>query len=210
MSVSSVWASAQNRPDHPLAALDGAATPLGLVRAEVGPVSRYGASAFRLLAPDGSVLLIGLHHTGPLPSYNWVEVISTADLSDDVVISLFSLLHLLIPPGGHVMVEYDSSVRAATARALALGAPPLATPLGAQLVRAGFAPRFKDWSVSEGGLEGPRKLQCYVSPDAATEAVWRAEAAQALQRFLAGDYPQHPDALAARQLAGLLLPLLDG
>jgi hypothetical protein len=205
-----MWAPASDDEGHPLATLDGATTSLGVVRAEAGPSSRYGARAFRLLASDGAVLLVGLHHAGPLPSHNWVEVVSTPDLPDDVLVSLFSLLRPLIPPGGHVMVEYDSPVRAETARALALGVPPLATPLGAQLVRAGFAPRFKDWSIAEGGLEGPRKLQCYVPPDAATAAVWRAEAILSLRAFLMDARSQRPGALAARQRASILLPMVGG
>lgn len=183
MSTTASWSAASAEPAHPLAALDGVRSPRGLLRVALGPETRYGARRFRLSA-DGAVILEALHHSGPLPSYCWIEVVATGALDDDAFVAVLALLRPLVPPGGHIMVEYDSPDRASTARALAAGVPPAATPLGEQLVRAGFAPRFKDWSIPEGGLEGPRKLQCYVPPGEGTGREWRAEAATALRTFL--------------------------
>ena len=57
------------------------------------------------------------------------------------------------------MAEYESRPRTSTARALAAGVPPVATPLGALLFDLGCGVAFRDWYISEGGREGPRKLQ---------------------------------------------------
>ncbi|HWQ28928.1 MAG TPA: DUF1122 family protein [Dehalococcoidia bacterium] len=177
----------------------------------LGPVSRYGARWFRLDA-DGVTLLEGLHHRGPLPSHCWVEVARTAELDDEGYAHLFAWLRRLLPPGGHLMVEYDSPARADVAAALAAGVPPAATSLGEQLLRAGFAPRFKDWSISEGGLEGPRKLQCYVPPDDGTARLWRQDAIRSLRAFLKGATSAgRPVVALARERARRVLSFLgDG
>jgi hypothetical protein len=72
--------------------------------------------------------------------------------------ALFQMLAALVPPGGHLMVEYDSPFHEATARMLTLGYPPVTTPLGRRLFQAGVR-SYRDWYISEGGREGPRKLQ---------------------------------------------------
>lgn len=210
MSSPPSWTPAEREPEHPLAALARRASPFGSLHVALGPCRRYGARWFRLCA-DGDVLLAeGLYHRGPLPSYCWVEVARSADLEDEGYAALFGLLRPLVPPGGHIMVEYDSSARADVAQALAAGVPPAATSLGEQLIRAGFGPRFKDWAIAEGGLEGPRKLQCYVPPDDLTAHAWAAEAAQALRAFLAGaDRGRIPVVLAARERAERVLALLE-
>ena len=59
------------------------------------------------------------------------------------------------------MVEYDSPEQQDTARSLALGIPPAATPLGYILFSIGCGAGFRDWYFAEGGSEGPRKLQGY-------------------------------------------------
>jgi hypothetical protein len=71
---------------------------------------------------------------------------------------LFEMLSALIPPGGHVMVEYDSPQQRATERMLTLGYPPATTPTGYRLFQVGCR-SFKNWHISEGWREGPRKLQ---------------------------------------------------
>lgn len=71
---------------------------------------------------------------------------------------LLQYLADLIPPGGHMMVEYDSLEQQAAARSLALGSPPILTPLGYMLFLVGCGTSFKDWHFAEGGSEGPRKL----------------------------------------------------
>jgi hypothetical protein len=131
---------------------------------------------------DDKPLLVGLHNRGPLASYNWVEVAETAPDTDEE--ALFRLIILTLPPGGHIMVEYDSPQRADTARALAQNVPALATALGAQLYRAGTGPRFKDWQIAEGGSEGPRKLQAYLPLTRDYERRWRHDAITELKIFL--------------------------
>ena len=196
------WTPVSAEPDHRLAALDGQELAGARLRVLLGRISRFGARYFALLleTPDGDVsvdaALSALHRSGPLPSYNWVEVAETnervafADAFDveigaEGVDRLFALLFDLLPPGGHLMVEYDSPQRAETAAALARNVPAIATPLGATLYRIGFGAHFKDWQIAEGGSEGPRKLQAYKPPSEADAARWRLGAVDALKAFLA-------------------------
>ena len=58
-----------------------------------------------------------------------------------------------------MMVEYDSPEQQDTARSLALGIPPAATPLGYLLFLVGCGVSFRDWYFAEGGSEGPCKFQ---------------------------------------------------
>src|SRR5690349_9931342 len=80
---------------------------------------------------------------------------------------LINLIGALIPAGGHLMIEYESPGQTETHRELLLRVPPAATQLGALMFAAGFGGHFKDWYISEGGHEGPRKLQANKSPNAA-------------------------------------------
>jgi hypothetical protein len=84
---------------------------------------------------------------------------------------LIDLLGTLIPPGGHVMIEYESPGQSATHAELLLRVPPAATHLGFLMFQAGFRGAFKDWYISEGGHEGPRKLQANKSPTPAAARV---------------------------------------
>jgi hypothetical protein len=106
---------------------------------------------------------------------------------------LIDLLGSVIPAGGHLMVEYESPGQIETHRELLLQVPPAATYLGALMFRAGFRGHFKDWYVSEGGHEGPRKLQANKSPNAKA----RSEALHAnlieLSEFLERRAPQDPE-----------------
>ena len=190
---------------HPLARLHGRRLDGARIRVMLGPTSRFGARYFRLFLEDetGSTSLqpavVGLHHAGPYPSYNWIELAelnqqlsfpgghdrpgATLDLSGGPARQLlFDLLAEVIPPGGHLMVEYDSPQQAATARSLARGVPPVATPLGALLFAAGCGASFKDWDIAEGGREGPRKLQGFKPLD---EDDARAKAARMARQLLA-------------------------
>lgn len=71
--------------------------------------------------------------------------------------TLFEQLGKLIPPGGHIMVWYESKQDAKTYLALQKGVPPLVTELGRLLFWAGCL-SVRDFSLPEGGLEGCRKL----------------------------------------------------
>ncbi len=93
--------------------------------------------------------------------------------------ALVDRLGELIPAGGHLMVEYESPGQTETHAELLLGVPPVATYLGSMMFHAGFRGAFKDWYISEGGHEGPRKLQANKSPNAlAARAAIRTHAAE--------------------------------
>ena len=97
---------------------------------------------------------------------------------------LFQYLADLIPPGGHMMVEYDSPEQRDTARSLALGIPPIATPLGHLLFSIGCGAGFKDWYFAEGWGEGTRKLQGYKSLNSQHAQLKTEEAVTELRAFL--------------------------
>ena len=220
------WTPVSEEPDHPLAAIDGVEFAGGRLKVLFGRTSRFGARYFALLfvGNDGAMsrepLLSGLHNSGPLPSYNWIEVAETnsrialsngetLEIAPESAEALLRLLFDVIPLGGHLMVEYDSPQRSETAHALTRGVPALASPLGELLFRIGCGAHFKDWQIAEGGSEGPRKLQAYKPPSDEVAARWRREAALELQRFLDGPPPTSATLRAARERASALLPLLS-
>jgi hypothetical protein len=172
------WIAAPEEPSHPLAQLHGRFLGQHGTCVFLGPRNRFGARYFQmfLLETAGSLsrepVLAGLHAAGPLPSYNWIEVTEarrsvplererTAGIGERGLREFLCLLGQIVVPGGHLMVEYDGPDRVTTARALARGVPPLATSLGVTLLAAGCGPGIRDWYISEGGREGPRKLQGY-------------------------------------------------
>jgi len=79
--------------------------------------------------------------------------------SENLDRKLFQYLGEIIPPGGHIMVSYEEEekIHSDTMHSLNIGIPPVATPLGLLIFLAGFQ-YVKDWYLSEGGFEGPRKL----------------------------------------------------
>lgn len=166
------WASSEG---HPLAALHG--SQIGPLRLFVllGPKNNVGARYFQLFATDAEGrlsddrLALGMFNSGPYPAFNWVELVhyepvltfggEKVDIrAQDHDIAFFRMLSGLVPPGGHLMVEYDSPSQEATARILTLGYPPVTSPTGYRLFQAGVR-SYRDWYISEGGREGPRKLQ---------------------------------------------------
>jgi hypothetical protein len=192
----------------------------GTLSVQLGRTSRFGARYFRLMLdrPNGEcsqqAVLTALHRSGPLPSYNWVEVAETNDrltfpdgtaltLDGDSISDLWRLLFELLPPGGHLMVEYDSPSRADTAEGLAHNTPAVATPLGEDLYRAGFGAHFKDWQIAEGGSEGPRKLQAYKPLSKEDADRWRAAAIHSLDAFLQRGGSVHPYPSAAERASRL-------
>jgi hypothetical protein len=214
---------------HPLCSLQGRNLgPYKLV-VTVGQKHKMGASYFYLFLCDSSgevsrePVVFGLHHQGKYPSYNWIEVISLSprvsfesgkaiDVSMAETQQLFQYLAELIPPGGHMMVEYDSPEQQETARSLALGIPPVATPLGYMMFLAGFGVSFKDWHFAEGGCEGPRKLQGYKALDEQHAARRADETVAELAAFLTRIPEEESSELekAGRDRASAVLNKLKG
>jgi hypothetical protein len=194
------------------------------IRVLLGPLSRFGARYFRVFLADagGSLsrepVLAGLHGAGPLPSYNWVEVAETrrsvrlegegaAVIGERGLREILCMLGEIVPPGGHLMVEYDSPQRATTVRSLARGVPPLATSLGVELLASGCGPGIRDWHISEGGREGPRKLQGHKPLSEADAGTRARRAARELLSFLESPRAAGKDALlrAARRRARIVI-----
>lgn len=101
---------------------------------------------------------------------------------------LLELLGSLVPPGGSLMVIYGAEphpLARETDNGLKRDFPPMVTPLGHYLWKAGFR-WFKDWYFPEGWLEGAMKLQATRPLDENTRARREAEAKRALEEFIAG------------------------
>jgi hypothetical protein len=109
--------------------------------------------------------------------------------SAGIAAALVDLLGKLIPPGGHLMVEYESPGQNETHAALLLRVPPVATELGAMMFHAGFRGPLKDWYISEGGHEGPRKLQANKSPNPKASRMALADHRCELRTFLKTSKP---------------------
>jgi hypothetical protein len=219
------------RRDHPLGRLQGRV--LGPVRLLVllGPKNVVGASYFQtfLRLTDGRLsrdpLLLGLHNSGPYPAYNWIDVIRYEDSAAfdggerlDLAARglnrrLFRLLGQLIPPGGHLMVEYESEGQRSTERMLTLGIPPVATPLGYLLFLSGCGASLRDWYISEGGREGPRKLQGFKPLDDEDARRKARSMTEEVRQFLARARPPGEEhrqwAGIARRLARRVLRQLE-
>jgi hypothetical protein len=98
--------------------------------------------------------------------------------------ALIDRLGELVPAGGHLMVEYESPGQSMTHAELLLRVPPAATHLGALMFHAGFRGAFKDWYISEGGHEGPRKLQANKSPNAEAARIAMRTNLEELRAFI--------------------------
>jgi len=188
---------------HPLAALDGLALGRDArlkVHARVAPTGDrwfFAGVAEHAGRCGAAPVLAGQYSRGPSPGHNWVELSILSDRvahpTDGTSLpiagtplerKLLRLLARLVPPGGHLMVEYESPHRRETFEGLIHGIPPVATPLGHALFQAGSGDSFKDWYYAEGGMEGPRKLQGNRALDAADRRrKWRA-LQQELNAFL--------------------------
>ncbi len=225
--LSRTWALAEEKT-HPLGRLQGLSLGRYRLLALLGPKNGVGARYFQLLLVDSAgrlteeAVAFGLHNSGPYPGYNWAEVIryepsprfgdEAADLrAAKLEEPLFRALSDLVPAGGHLMAEYESPAQKESERILSLGYPPVASPLGLLLFRVGCR-SFRDWYISEGGREGPRKLQGFKPLN---EALAR-ERTEALRReveaCLAGpESPQHGSyGRTARRLAKTVLEALEG
>ncbi|MFQ6037514.1 MAG: DUF1122 family protein [Candidatus Aminicenantales bacterium] len=98
---------------------------------------------------------------------------------------LFRILGRAIPPGGHLMVSYEGEhkIHRLTREALSLRIPPSVTPLGFLLFEGGF-PLIKDWYLSEGGFEGPRKLWAEKAPDKAWTRIFLERTKSEVRTYL--------------------------
>ena len=197
------WRPASVDPSAGPAALDGASVGED-VRLEVwlGPRTAVGAQEFRCylaseLGQPIDPVVRGLHSSGRFPGECWVEVVeyrhilgmpdgSTVEVPEGIERLIFAAIATLVPPGGHLLAEYDSPSRAPTARALEGRVPPAATPLGATLRAAGVGDAFRDWYIAGGGREGPRKLQGFRAVDEAHARTRGIEMLAELRAFLAG------------------------
>jgi hypothetical protein len=163
--------------DHPIARLHDVPLRDYRLLALLGPKNNVGSRYIHLFLADSEgrladrPLAFGLFNSGPYPAYNWIELTRydsvlqfdgrTVDLADEGLDrELFLLMSDLVPPGGHIMCEYDSPSQRATERVLTLGYPQAASPLGFLMFQAGCR-SYRDWYISEGGREGPRKLQAF-------------------------------------------------
>ena len=197
------WRPASSEPAHPLARLDGASVGEDVtLETELGPRNHVGSTYFRVYLRSDELgrtvepVVFGLQNSGPYPGWNWVEVLRWNDqlhVEDGRGVSvppgiealIFERLAELVPPGGHLMAEYESGARWVTAAALAARVPPAATPLGRLLARTGAGVAFRDWYIPEGGREGPRKLQGFRALDEQHARTRGLETIAALEAFLA-------------------------
>ena len=233
--LSRAWTLAREAA-HPLGGLQGLSLGPYRLLALLGPKNNVGARYFQLLLVDSAgrmgedAVAFGLHNAGPYPGYNWVEVFRydptsriqgeaadlratgpSAGLRTSLEQELICALAGLAPAGGHLMVEYESPAQKESERILGLGYPPVTSPLGYLLFSAGCR-SFRDWYISEGGREGPRKLQGYKPLNEAvakerTEAL-RRQVGECLARPEAAAHGEH--GRTARRLAKAVLEALSG
>lgn len=196
------WVLADSQP-HPLSNLQGKKLDSYKLVVLLGPKSRFGARYFQIFLQTSSgetsqqPVFLGLYSQDKYPSYNWVEISrfsshldfiasgQTLEITDEQVLQLFQYLADLIPPGGHIMVEYDSPEQQETSRSLGMDIPPVATPLGYMLFLIGCGAGFRDWYFAEGGTEGPRKLQGFKALNRQHAQLKAKELVQELTAFLA-------------------------
>jgi hypothetical protein len=215
---------------HPLGSLQGKRVDSYELVVLLGRKNRFGATCFQVFLQNeaGQVsqqsVAIGLHNQGKYPGYNWFEIISfsssasfgSGEEASHISISLvgstqqlFQYLADLIPPGGHMMFEYDSPEHQDTARSLALGIPPAATRLGHLLFSIGCGAGFRDWYFAEGGAEGPRKIQGYKALNGQHAQLKAKEPEQELNTFLGLSLSEGSELVrAARQRALTILNML--
>ena len=141
----------------------------------IGPSNNIGAKYFSIFLKKDNIIslepiILGLCNSGTYPGFNWLEIINfkqqiefdknqSLEVSEQAELEIFANLGKILPPGGHLMIEYESDYRRLTARSLLVGVPPDATPVGRLLYIAGCGYSIKNWYIPEGGREGARKLQ---------------------------------------------------
>lgn len=146
-------------------------------------------------------MVVGIYSAGGRGVTPWIEILDyqpraqqgdrILDLTIDLAVELFRRLAGLLPPGGHIMLGCEGPTHVETYTALLKGVPPVATPLGFTLFRAGF-PQIKFFGLPEGGWEGQQKLWAENPLDAETARRWQNATAQELRQFL-GFYSPAPE-----------------
>lgn len=158
--------------------------------------------------PSRTPLMTGLVSGGGRLVMPWFEgrLFPTVEMADGTTIdaraqgleaAFVDLLGKLVPPGGHLMIEYESPGQHETHAELLLRVPPVASYLGSLMFHAGFRGDFKDWYISEGGHEGPRKLQANKSPTAAAARAAMRNHLRDLTAFVKRPLPDRPEDAAA-------------
>lgn len=121
-----------------------------------------------------------------------LEFLEEKETKDGLILSsnsldrkLFRYLGNIIPQGGHLMVSYEGEqlIHTNTIKSLNMGIPPAATSLGFLIFQGGFQ-LIKDWHLSEGGHEGPRKLWGEKAPDDIWAETFYRKTAQQIFQFL--------------------------
>ncbi len=191
-------------PEHPLQSLEDSL--LGRYRLhleQLKPLRFSGWRGFSLVVKDQSGKLFqppvveGIYSAGGKDNVRpWMDITVTEVLESGpdrrldlrqrgLIHELFQALSQLIPPGGHLMVSYEgpNPLQRETEQALAAGVPPVLTPLGLLLFMSGFR-LVKNWYLSEGGHEGPRKLWGEKPPDKSWSLRWDQATARELVDFL--------------------------
>ena len=118
----------------------------------------------------------------------------------------------VLKPGGWLGLAYetlgeDTKLLAETRRLLALGAPPIVTPLGLLLHAAGCGYHIRNWYISEGWREGARRLQGYRPAHEESRRRRAALTGQELRSFLAAAADSGELAMACRTAEELLAAL---
>jgi hypothetical protein len=197
-----VWTPAGTIEGQPMAPIDGAAVGEEVsIHLDVGARTAAGHRRFRVwleAAEHGRSLMpvIEGQHPGGGESPRWLEVTryehqvqmsagTVVEVPAEIDRRIVQQLGSLVPPGGHLLIEYDSPGRRMTARALLAGVPAVATPLGAALFEAGCGVVVRDWSDALGGRAGPRRLQGTRALHPAHAEERARELLPVLRRFLA-------------------------
>jgi hypothetical protein len=194
---------------HPLARLHGATVGEGVTLVvEVASHALAGVGSFRAflrsaeLGTTRTPVLRGIFPSGqpqdegldPPPDLTWLFVTDFAatltveqgqvEVPEGIDLLIVQTLAGLVRAGGYLSLEYDSEHRRTTARALAQGVPPAATPLGGMMFSAGCGVAIIDRYTSDGGVAGPRALQGFRAADIEHERRRAPQTLAALERFM--------------------------
>lgn len=209
--------------DHPVRRLDG--VPLGphkLRLARLEPGEKSGWTRFRLAVAGGEgefapPVVEAIYSAGGRGVLPWIEVLAYEPQlrrkSDTLDVAakgwdrtLFTALGELVPPGGHLMVGCETPPHQETYQALMKRVPPVATPLGEVLFRAGFR-RVKFFYLAEGGWEGQQKLWAEKPLEDAMRRAWDGISVAELKGFLSGPAPALAAAACVPRAQALLREL---